>query len=123
MIRVTEPAIQASAESGSVISFETTDLAGNPVKSEELFSPYKLTMINLWGTFCGPCIQEMPGLETLYQTMKAKNVNVIGVVVDIALERNRRGAAGNGHPDHLLCGFAGTACRETGCGLPERGCL
>ena len=84
MIRVTEPAIQASAESGSVISFETTDLAGNPVKSEELFSPYKLTMINLWGTFCGPCIQEMPGLETLYQTMKAKNVNVIGVVVDIS---------------------------------------
>lgn len=82
-IRVMEPERPVSAESGSVITFGTTDLAGNPVKSEELFSPYELTMINLWGTFCGPCIQEMPGLETLYQAMKAKNVNVIGVVVDI----------------------------------------
>ena len=83
MIQATGPK-KITAESGSVISFETTDLAGNPVKSEELFSLYELTMINLWGTFCGPCIQEMPGLETLYQTMKAKNVNVIGVVVDIS---------------------------------------
>ena len=82
-IRVMEPR-QTAAESGTLVSFETTDLAGNPVKSEELFSPYKLTMINLWGTFCGPCIQEMPGLETLYQTMKVRNVNVIGVVVDIS---------------------------------------
>jgi thiol-disulfide isomerase/thioredoxin len=84
IIRMTGPEKPASAENGSMISFETTDLAGNPVKSDELFSPYELTMINLWGTFCGPCIQEMPGLETLYQTMKAKKVNVIGVVLDIS---------------------------------------
>ena len=83
-IKVSEPIDPLAEVIGSAVAFETTDLAGNPVNSAELFGQYRLTMVNLWGTFCGPCIQEMPGLETLYQTMKAKNVNVIGVVVDIS---------------------------------------
>ena len=75
---------RTTAEEGSTVTFGTVDLAGNPVNSAELFSQYELTMVNLWGTFCGPCKQEMPGLETLYQAMKERNIAVIGVVVDIA---------------------------------------
>ena len=65
------------------MAFETTDLAGNPVKSAELFSQYELTMVNLWGTFCGPCIQEMPGLEELSREMRERNIAIVGVVTDI----------------------------------------
>lgn len=82
-IKVFEPIDPLAEVIGSSVTFETTDLAGNPVNSAELFGQYRLTMVNLWGTFCGPCIQEMPGLETLYQKMKAQNINIIGVVVDI----------------------------------------
>ena len=66
------------------ISFETTDLDGNAVTAEELFSQHKLTMINLWGTYCGPCIGEMPDLEILSQRLAEKDCAIVGVVVDVA---------------------------------------
>ncbi len=80
---------RTTAEDGSTVTFETVDLAGNPVNSAELFSQYELTMVNLWGTFCGPCKQEMPGLEELNRKMKERNIAVIGVVVDIAGPNDR----------------------------------
>ena len=70
-------------ESGKKISFETTDLDGNTVKSEDIFGEYRVTMINIWGTFCGPCIGEMPELEKLSKSISEKNCGVIGVVCDI----------------------------------------
>ena len=39
---------------GTVLQFETTDLDGNVVKSEELFAAHELTMVNIWATWCGP---------------------------------------------------------------------
>ena len=84
-IRVSEPEPEQpqTAEAGSSVAFETADLDGNPVNSAELFSRYDLTMVNLWGTFCGPCIQEMPGLEQLSRKMKERNIAVVGIVLDI----------------------------------------
>ena len=47
------------------IKFETTDLDGKPVKSEDLFSPYKVTMLNIWSTTCSVCLTEIPGLQEM----------------------------------------------------------
>ena len=69
-------------KAGDKITFNTTDLNGNPVTSE-LFAKNKLTMINIWGTFCGPCIREMPDLARLNEENKAKGFEVIGIVIDI----------------------------------------
>ena len=49
-------------ESGTGLSFETTDVYGNPVKSSDLFSGHKVTMFNIWETTCGACISEFPNL-------------------------------------------------------------
>ena len=67
---------------GSAIAFETTDLDGNPVSSADIFSRNKLTMVNIWGTFCGPCINEMPDLEILNQRLGNKGCAIVGVVID-----------------------------------------
>lgn len=67
---------------GSAISFETTDLDGNPVSSADIFSRNRLTMVNIWGTFCGPCINEMPDLEILNQRLGNKGCAIVGVVID-----------------------------------------
>ena len=67
---------------GSAISFETTDLDGNPVSSADIFSRNRLTMVNIWGTFCGPCINEMPDLEILNQRLGDKGCAIVGVVID-----------------------------------------
>jgi thiol-disulfide isomerase/thioredoxin len=67
-----KPEKPESVESG--ISFETTDLAGNTVRSEDIFGENALTMVNLWGTYCGPCIGEMPDLEELNGRLKDKKL-------------------------------------------------
>lgn len=40
-------------------AFTTTDLNGNAV-TEEIFLGKALTVVNIWGTFCDPCVNEMP---------------------------------------------------------------
>lgn len=60
---------------------DTTDLDGNSVTSE-LFAGKKLTLINKWATFCGPCINEIPELEKLYQEYEDKGVGIVGLIVD-----------------------------------------
>lgn len=56
------------------LNFDCKDLKGNRV-TEEIFKDYSLTMINVWGTFCSPCVGEMPDIEKLYQYYQDKGVN------------------------------------------------
>ena len=46
------------------------------------FAKYDLTLVNVFATWCTPCVREIPELEKLHQEMKDKGVNVIGVVFD-----------------------------------------
>ncbi len=62
------------------VTFETTDLDGNEVTSE-VFADYDLTMINVWGTGCVPCIEEMPGLAK-FSDQLPENVNMLSICVD-----------------------------------------
>ena len=80
---------ESDEDSKTKISFETVDLDGNPVNSEELFSQKKLTMVNIWGTFCGPCIQEMPDLEILNGKLADKDCQLIGIVCDVLGEQDQ----------------------------------
>ena len=77
------PEVWTGTEEGTVISFETLDLNQNPVKSESLFSQNKVTMINIWSTTCGPCIEEMPELEKLNKDFQAKGGAIVGLVDDV----------------------------------------
>ena len=40
-------------------------------------------MVNIWGTFCPPCIKEMPDLAKLNEANKSKGVEVVGIPIDI----------------------------------------
>ena len=71
---------------GTVISFDTKDLEGNPVSSKELFADNQVTMLNVWGTFCGPCIGEMPELDAISQEYAGKGASVVGLVCDVTEE-------------------------------------
>jgi len=85
------PLVEAAAQSLSLIpivkeekrvgAFTTTDLDGNEV-TESIFSGYDLTVINVWGTFCGPCIGEMPELAQWHKELP-ENVQLIGLVSDV----------------------------------------
>ena len=74
---------------GTVISFETTDLDGNPVRSEDIFKDHEVTMINLWGTWCHNCIDEMTELGEMAERLAEKNVALVGICQDADDEFNK----------------------------------
>lgn len=45
----------------------------------------KVIMLNFWASWCGPCRQEMPPLEALYQQYRGLGFVIMGVNVDEAL--------------------------------------
>ena len=67
---------------GTVISFETTDLDGNPVRSEDIFKDHEVTMVNLWATWCHNCINEMTELGEMAERLAEKNVALVGICMD-----------------------------------------
>lgn len=71
-------------------SFSAVDADGSAVDSS-IFAAQRLTMVNFWATYCGPCIREMPDLGLLSASMP-EGTRLIGVVLDAggneALARN-----------------------------------
>ena len=72
---------EESGQKGLFESFTAQDLEGNPV-TEEIFADYDLTVINLWATYCGPCLSEMPDLGELSREYQDKGVQIIGICTD-----------------------------------------
>ena len=76
------PIIPGARLIGETLKFETTDVDGNPVKSEEIFAQNKITMVNIWATWCGNCVRELTGLAEMNHRLADKNVAVIGICTD-----------------------------------------
>lgn len=71
-----------SQETGGILSsFTAVDLNGEE-RDETIFEGYKLTMVNIWATYCAPCIREMPDLGVLHQEYEEEGFQIVGVVAD-----------------------------------------
>lgn len=60
---------------------DTVDFDGNPVTADAL-AENRLNMINIWATWCGYCIQEMPALEELSALYGEQGLGVFGLLVE-----------------------------------------
>ncbi len=78
---IVEVNIPASAISGEKFMFKTKTIDGVDMGSD-IFSGYDLTIVHVWGTFCGPCIREMDEYAYLYEDLPS-NVNLVAVVCDV----------------------------------------
>ncbi|MCR5090569.1 MAG: redoxin family protein [Oscillospiraceae bacterium] len=93
---------------GITVCFETTDLDGMPVTSEELFSDNEITMINYWGTWCPNCIDEMEELAAIHTRLREKGCGIIGILQDgdeadtLALAKQILEEKGTNYPTVLL---------------------
>lgn len=67
--------------SGSVGEFSTTDIQGTAV-DQTIFQDQKLTLVNVFTTWCSPCVEEIPELEKLRADMAGQGVGVVGIVLD-----------------------------------------
>lgn len=91
-----EPPVRASAETLTEMlydqstwseaptfrAFNGVTLTGEAV-NQDILSGHKVTMLNIWATFCNPCIMEMPDLAALNKAYGEGEFQVIGVVVDV----------------------------------------
>lgn len=72
--------IPMSAISGEKFMFKTKTIDGVDMGSD-IFSGYDLTIVHVWGTFCGPCIAGMDEYAYLYEDLPS-NVNLVAIVCD-----------------------------------------
>ncbi|MDY6340439.1 MAG: TlpA disulfide reductase family protein [Saccharofermentans sp.] len=77
--------VSTDADFSPDFTFKTTDRVGNTY-DESIFASAKLTMINFWEPWCGPCVKEMPDLELLYEAYKDKDFQIIGVYSETHME-------------------------------------
>ena len=60
--------------------FTAEDLNGKPVSYESLKD--KLLYIDVWATWCKPCIKEIPSMKALQEAYKGKPVTFVSISVD-----------------------------------------
>ena len=49
----------------------------------DILTGKKLTMVNVWATYCNPCINEMPELAKLHHDYADKGFQIVGVLTDV----------------------------------------
>ncbi len=73
---------------GVLKSFSAKTLDGGSFSPED-FAKYDITVINFWGTYCGPCVSEMPDLAAFNEALP-ENVSFVTFCIDA--EGNEDGA-------------------------------
>lgn len=79
----TESTLRAGGgEDSSSVTFAASDMEGNTVSSD-IFAETKLTMVNVWATYCGPCLREMPELGELAGAYAPDQFRIVGIISDV----------------------------------------
>lgn len=77
-----EEGAEDAEEEKYYITFEATTTEGDAWNSDK-FANSKLTMINVWGTYCSPCLSEMPALGELASEYDAAEFQIVGIICDV----------------------------------------
>ena len=81
-LTVLTPAAHAVAPAANAVApdFTLRGADGRNVRLDELRG--QVVLVNFWATWCGPCREEMPRLETLYEKYRKSGFVLLGVNVD-----------------------------------------
>lgn len=60
--------------------FDIEDFTGRTVASDKLQS--KVTVLDFWATWCGPCLKELPIYQGVFEKYKDKGVEFLAISVD-----------------------------------------
>ena len=74
------PSVCFAAPTKTFAGIEVENYLGDKVTAD-IFKDYDVTMVNLFTTWCGYCIREMPDIEKLSKNLPAKS-NLIAICAD-----------------------------------------
>jgi peroxiredoxin len=80
LTRTPDESTSAPRIGAPLADFTLPDLHGQPVQLSALRG--KVVFVNVWATWCPPCIEEMPTIQQLYQRLHAKGLEVLAVSLD-----------------------------------------
>ena len=85
VIKQMEESIRAAAKTaeGAVISnFKQSTPDGEELSIMDEVRQHKVTVIDFWASWCGPCQQEMPNMIEMYNKYKDSGLGIVGVSLD-----------------------------------------
>ncbi len=75
-----------SASAGDkIIDFTLKSNTGENIRVSDLRG--QVVMLNFWASWCGPCVQEFPYLEKIYQRFSPAGFTLLGVNIDTTEEQ------------------------------------
>ena len=60
--------------------FSIKDANGHEVKLTDYRG--KLVFLNFWATWCAPCVDEMPEMESMYRAFKDRKFQMLAISID-----------------------------------------
>lgn len=76
-----------SAEGNPMIDFTLKTPDGKDLKLSDVVKVNKVTMIDFWASWCGPCHAEMPHVKKAYEAFHDHGFQILGVSLDDKAER------------------------------------
>lgn len=64
-----------------VTDFSVVDLQGQPVQIKDVIEG-KVALVDVWATWCVPCVQALPHLQALHNRFNDRDFTVVGILTD-----------------------------------------
>lgn len=64
------------------INFKLPCITNDSLALSDLVGKTDYLLIDFWASWCGPCIQTLPKLKTLYSKYKGSHFEIVGVSLD-----------------------------------------
>lgn len=78
----TPPSAPRNPVDPKIHEYDIKMLDGGQVRVKDLVGNGKVTLVNIWATWCGPCRREIPDLVALQRKFKDQEIEVIGLTVE-----------------------------------------